>query len=49
VVESGVPILGMIAIVVTLGDLLAISSMPSTARRKMPTLISPSMRSSLKP
>ena len=49
VVESGVPILRMAAIVGTLGDLLAISCMPSTAWEKMLTLISPSMRSNLKP
>jgi hypothetical protein len=33
VVKPRVPILGMFAIIVTLADLLAVSSMPSTAMR----------------
>lgn len=33
VVESGVPILGMVGIVVTFDDLLANQFMPSTARK----------------
>jgi hypothetical protein len=33
VIESGVPILGMVGIVVTFGDLHANQFMPSTARK----------------